>query len=62
MFVSVKEDANVVVCSRRIEVYEKFVKEIEVVGKRALVLKLNVTDSESVVQSRDKAISHCSTG
>ncbi len=50
----VKEDANVVVCSRRIEAYEKVVKEIEVLGKRALVLALDVTDSESVVQGRDK--------
>ncbi|MGE7633008.1 SDR family NAD(P)-dependent oxidoreductase [Bacillus paramycoides] len=58
----VKEDANVVVCSRRIEAYEKVVKEIKVLGKRALVLALDVTDSESVVQGRDKAISHCSTG
>ncbi|MGR3777724.1 hypothetical protein ACT1UG_18680 [Bacillus paramycoides] len=58
----VKEDANVVVCSRCIGVYEKVVKEIKVLGKRALVLALDVTDSESVVQGRDKAISHCSTG
>ncbi|WP_258166004.1 SDR family NAD(P)-dependent oxidoreductase [Bacillus sp. MYb209] len=58
----VKEDANVVVCSRRIEAYEKVMKGIEVLGKRALVLALDVTDSESVVQDRDKVISHCSTG
>ncbi|PQZ59464.1 hypothetical protein CQZ94_00920 [Bacillus sp. MYb209] len=61
-FVLVKEDANVVVCSRRIEAYEKVMKGIEVLGKRALVLALDVTDSESVVQDRDKVISHCSTG
>ncbi|MDR4985308.1 MULTISPECIES: hypothetical protein [Bacillus cereus group] len=54
--------ANVVVCSRRIEAYEKVVKEIEVLGKRALVLAMDVTDFESVVQDRDKVISHCSTG
>ncbi|MFD0771757.1 hypothetical protein ACFQZ1_23775 [Bacillus sp. CGMCC 1.60114] len=35
-----EEDANVVVCSRRIEGHEKVVKEIEVLGKRALVLAL----------------------
>ncbi|WP_243526757.1 SDR family NAD(P)-dependent oxidoreductase [Bacillus pseudomycoides] len=58
----VKEDANVVVCSRHIEAYEKVVKEIRVLGKRALVLALDVTDPESVVQGMDKAISHFSTG
>ncbi|PFN00539.1 SDR family NAD(P)-dependent oxidoreductase [Bacillus cereus] len=57
----VKEDANVVVCSRRIEAYEKVVKEIRVLGKRALVLVMDVTDPESVVQGMDKEISHFST-
>ncbi|MEY8347126.1 SDR family NAD(P)-dependent oxidoreductase [Bacillus cereus] len=58
----VKEDANVVVCSRRIEAYEKVVKEIRVLGKRALVLAMDVTDPESVVQGMDKAMYYFPTG
>ncbi|WP_338753063.1 SDR family NAD(P)-dependent oxidoreductase [Bacillus sp. FJAT-52991] len=50
--------ANVVVCSRRLEVCENVVKEIEALGRQALALSLDVTDPESVRQSVDKAISH----
>lgn len=50
--------ANIVVCSRRIEVCEQVVKEIEALGKQALALALDVTDPDSVRQSVDKAISH----
>ncbi|MGE7767049.1 SDR family NAD(P)-dependent oxidoreductase [Peribacillus sp. NPDC096540] len=50
--------ANVIVCSRRLEVCEKVVQEIEGLGRQALALALDVTDPESVRQGVDKAISH----
>lgn len=50
--------ANVAVCSRRLEVCEKVVQEIEVLGRQALALALDVTDPESVRQGVDKVISH----
>ncbi|WP_429759214.1 SDR family NAD(P)-dependent oxidoreductase [Bacillus sp. S14(2024)] len=50
-------DANVVVCSRRVEVFEEVVKEIEALGRKVLVLAWDVTDFESDVQGVDKAIS-----
>lgn len=49
---------NIVVCSRRIEVCEEVVKEIEALGRQALALVLDVTNPESVRQGVDKAISH----
>lgn len=49
--------ANVVVCSRRLEVCEEVVKEIEALGRQALPLAVDVTNPESVVQGLDKAIS-----
>ncbi|WP_409174546.1 SDR family NAD(P)-dependent oxidoreductase [Brevibacillus fortis] len=50
--------ASIVVCSRRIEVCGKVVKEIEVLGRQALALALHVTDPVSVRQGVDKDISH----
>ncbi|PAE35033.1 SDR family NAD(P)-dependent oxidoreductase [Bacillus sp. 7884-1] len=50
--------ANVVVCSRRLEVCEEVVKEIEELGKQALALVVDVTNPESVVQGLEKAVSH----
>jgi gluconate 5-dehydrogenase len=50
--------ANVVVCSRRLEVCEEVVKEIEALGKQALALAVDVTNPESVVQGLEKAVSH----
>lgn len=50
--------ANVVVGSRRIEVCEKVVKEIEALGSQGLALVLDVTDPESARQAVDKAVSH----
>jgi gluconate 5-dehydrogenase len=50
--------ANVVVCSRRVEVCEEVVKEIEALGSQGLALSLDVTNPESVVQGLDKALSH----
>ncbi|WP_338753075.1 SDR family oxidoreductase [Bacillus sp. FJAT-52991] len=50
--------ANVVVCSRRLEVCEQVVKEVEALGRQGLALAIDVTDSEAVRQSVDKAISH----
>jgi NAD(P)-dependent dehydrogenase (short-subunit alcohol dehydrogenase family) len=49
--------ANVVVCSRRLEVCEEVVKEIEALGKQALALVVDVTNPESVVQGLEKAVS-----
>jgi NAD(P)-dependent dehydrogenase (short-subunit alcohol dehydrogenase family) len=49
--------ANVVVCSRRLEVCEEVVKEIEALGKQALALAVDVTNPESVVQGLGKAVS-----
>lgn len=49
--------ANVVVCSRRLEVCEEVVKEIEALGKQALALAVDVTKPESVVQGLEKAVS-----
>ncbi|TDL74687.1 SDR family NAD(P)-dependent oxidoreductase [Rhodococcus qingshengii] len=49
--------ANVVVCSRRLEVCEEVVKEIEALGKQALALAVDVTNPESVVQGLEKAVS-----
>lgn len=54
----VKEGANIVVC----EAYEKVVKAIEALGRQALALALDVTDSESVIRGVDKAISYFLTG
>lgn len=53
--------ANVAVCSRRIEAYERVVREIEALGGQAFALALGVTDFESVIQNVDKVISHFST-
>lgn len=50
--------ANVIVCSRRLEVCEKVVQEIKALGRQALALVLDVTEPESVRQGLDKAISH----
>lgn len=50
--------ANVVVCSRRLEVCEEVVQEIEALGKQALALVVDVTNPESVVQGLEKAVSH----
>ncbi|MFP7299324.1 SDR family NAD(P)-dependent oxidoreductase [Neobacillus niacini] len=50
--------ANVVVCSRRLEVCEEVVKEIETLGKQALALAVDVTNPESVVHGLEKAVSH----
>jgi NAD(P)-dependent dehydrogenase (short-subunit alcohol dehydrogenase family) len=50
--------ANVVVCSRRLEVCEEVVKEIESLGKQALALAVDVTNPETVVQGLEKAVSH----
>lgn len=50
--------ANVVVCSRRIEVCEEVVKEIEVLGGQALALALDVTVPESIAQGVEIAVSH----
>lgn len=50
--------ANVAVCSRRKEVCEEVVKEIEALGGQALATSLDVTDPESVVQGVEQAISH----
>lgn len=58
MLTLAEEDVNIVVC----EAYEKVVKAIEALGRRALALALDVTDSESVVQGVDKAISYFLTG
>lgn len=49
--------ANVVVCSRRLEVCKEVVKEIEALGKQALALAVDVTNPESVVQGLEKAVS-----
>lgn len=49
--------ANVVVCSRRLEVCEEVVKEIDALGKQALALAVDVTNPESVVQGLEKAVS-----
>jgi NAD(P)-dependent dehydrogenase (short-subunit alcohol dehydrogenase family) len=49
--------ANLVVCSRRLEVCEEVVKEIEALGKQALALAVDVTNPESVVQGLEKAVS-----
>ncbi len=48
--------ANVVVCSRRLEVCEKVVQEIEGLGRQALALALDVTEPTSVRQGLDQAI------
>ncbi|MFJ8258339.1 SDR family NAD(P)-dependent oxidoreductase [Peribacillus asahii] len=50
--------ANVVVCSRRLEVCEKVVQEIEGLGSQAIALALDVTEPASVRQGFDQAISH----
>lgn len=50
--------ANVVVCSRRMEVCEEVVKEIEALGRQALAVSLDVTNPESVAQGVEKAVSH----
>lgn len=57
-----EKGANVVVCSNPIEAYEKVVKKSEALKRQVPVLALEVTDSESVVQGVEKAISHFSTG
>ena len=49
--------ANVVVCSRRLEVCEEVVKEVEAIGRQALALAVDVTKPESVVQGLEKAVS-----
>jgi NAD(P)-dependent dehydrogenase (short-subunit alcohol dehydrogenase family) len=49
--------ANIVVCSRRLEVCEEVVKEIEALGRQALALAVDVTKPESVVQGLGKALS-----
>ncbi|HHW35875.1 MAG TPA: SDR family oxidoreductase [Bacillales bacterium] len=50
--------ANVVVCSRRKEVCDEVVKEIEGLGRQALALSLDVTNPESIAQGVEKAVSH----
>ncbi|QIZ07751.1 SDR family oxidoreductase [Priestia megaterium] len=50
--------ANVVVSSRRLEVCDEVVKEIEAFGGQALALALDVTDPDSVIQGVEKAVSH----
>jgi NAD(P)-dependent dehydrogenase (short-subunit alcohol dehydrogenase family) len=50
--------ANVVVCSRRLEVCEEVVNEIKALGRQALALAVDVTNPESVVQGLEKAVSH----
>ncbi|QIZ07743.1 SDR family NAD(P)-dependent oxidoreductase [Priestia megaterium] len=50
--------ANVVVASRRTEVCENVVREIEALGGQAHALALDVTDPDSVVQGVEKAVSH----
>ncbi|MDR6999165.1 SDR family NAD(P)-dependent oxidoreductase [Neobacillus niacini] len=50
--------ANVVVCSRRLEVCKEVVKEIEALGRQALAISLDVTAPESVVQAVEKAVSY----
>ncbi|PAE38715.1 SDR family NAD(P)-dependent oxidoreductase [Bacillus sp. 7884-1] len=52
-----KAGANVVVGSRRLEVCENAVKEIETLGGQAFALALDVTDPESVGQAVEKVIS-----
>ncbi|MES9682858.1 gluconate 5-dehydrogenase [Bacillus sp. AFS001701] len=49
--------ANVVVCSRRLEVCEEVVKEIEALGSRALAISLDVTSPESIEKGLKQAIS-----
>ncbi|MBI0575886.1 SDR family oxidoreductase [Neobacillus cucumis] len=49
--------ANVVVCSRRKEVCDDVVKEIETLGGQAFALALDVTNPESVVQGVEKVVS-----
>nr|WP_282599704.1 SDR family NAD(P)-dependent oxidoreductase [Priestia megaterium] len=50
--------ANVLVASRRTEVCENVVREIEALGGQALALALDVTNPESVGRGLEKAISH----
>ena len=50
--------ANVIVCSRRIEVCEEVVKEIEALGGQALALSLDITVPESIAQGVEIAVSH----
>ncbi|XZF76565.1 SDR family NAD(P)-dependent oxidoreductase [Bacillus sp. AL-1R] len=49
--------ANVIVCSRRLEVCEEVVKEIEALGRRALAISLDVTSPESIEKGLEQAIS-----
>ncbi|RAT94147.1 SDR family NAD(P)-dependent oxidoreductase [Brevibacillus sp. Leaf182] len=50
--------ANIVVCSRRVEICENVVKEIEALGKQAFAIALDVTDPESVRKGVKRAIEH----
>ncbi|PEJ48685.1 gluconate 5-dehydrogenase [Bacillus sp. AFS002410] len=49
--------AKVVVCSRRMEVCEDVVKEIEALGGQALAVSVDVTSKDSIEQGLKKAIS-----
>lgn len=49
--------ANVVICSRRLEVCEEVVKEIVELGRQALAISVDVTSPESIEKGLEKAIS-----
>ncbi|XRG78825.1 SDR family NAD(P)-dependent oxidoreductase [Rossellomorea sp. GAMAL-10_SWC] len=53
--------ANVVVCSRRLEVCEEVVKEIEALGRRSLAISLDVTSPESIEKGLEQAVSQFGT-
>ncbi|WP_088014315.1 SDR family NAD(P)-dependent oxidoreductase [Gottfriedia acidiceleris] len=49
--------ANVVICSRRLEVCEEVVKEIVELGRQALAISVDVTSPESIEKGLEKVIS-----